>query len=202
MVAVHRAADCVKQWFIIQVVVVQATQSNLQKRDADAGYKAYFSFFIVLFAVPGPHRDSRLRVGCTPFGIWNKYILEIARKKSAREFLFSVYFFFFTMCARFAFLQLVFTFFSLFRMYQGSYSFELFKVHDFFHDLFKFSITLGLAVTFRKFSKLSLFQGIFYLKQFNRHKLWYPPKCGPLALFNHSSLHYCILHCPSAVTDL
>ena len=94
MVAVHCAADCVKQWFIIQVVVVQATQSNLQKRDADAGYKAYFSFFIVLFAVPGPHRDSRLRVGCTPFGIWNKYILEIARKKSAREFLFSVYFFF------------------------------------------------------------------------------------------------------------
>ena len=30
----------------------------------------------------------------------------------------------------------------------GSYSFELFKFHDFFHDLFKFSKTLGLAVTF------------------------------------------------------
>ena len=28
---------------------------------------------------------------------------------------------------------------------QGSYSFELFKFHDFFHDLFKFSMTLGLV---------------------------------------------------------
>ena len=43
----------------------------------------FHKFLIVLFAVPGPHRDSRPRVGCTPFGIWNKYIkLEIDRKKS------------------------------------------------------------------------------------------------------------------------
>ena len=33
----------------------------------------------------------------------------------------------------------------------GSYSFELFKYHVFFHDLFKFSKTLGLAVTFKIF---------------------------------------------------
>ena len=88
-------------------------------------------------------------------------------------------------------------------MYQGSYSFELFKVHDFFHDLFKFSITLGLAVTYENFQNFPCFRVLFYLKQFNRHKLWYPPKCVPFGrLFNYSSLHYCILHCPSAVTDL
>ena len=33
----------------------------------------------------------------------------------------------------------------------GSYSFELFKYHVFFHDLFKFSKTLGLTVTFKIF---------------------------------------------------
>ena len=32
---------------------------------------------------------------------------------------------------------------------QGSYSFEFFKFHDFFHDLFKFSKTLGSAVSFK-----------------------------------------------------
>ena len=87
-------------------------------------------------------------------------------------------------------------------MYQGSYSFELFKFHDFFHDLFKFSITLGLAVTFENFQNFPCFRVFFYLKQFNRHKLWCPPKCVPFALFNYSCLHYCILNCPSAVTDL
>ena len=34
---------------------------------------------------------------------------------------------------------------------QDSYSFELLRFHDFFHDLFKFSKTLGLAVTFKNF---------------------------------------------------
>ena len=34
---------------------------------------------------------------------------------------------------------------------KGSYSFELFKFHEFFHDLFKFSKILGLAVTFKPF---------------------------------------------------
>ena len=38
----------------------------------------------IFFIVPSAaDRDSRPRVGCTPFGIWNKYIkLEIDRKKS------------------------------------------------------------------------------------------------------------------------
>ena len=31
--------------------------------------------------------------------------------------------------------------------YQGSYSFELFKFQDFFHDFLQFSMTLGKAVT-------------------------------------------------------
>ena len=32
---------------------------------------------------------------------------------------------------------------------QGLHSFEFFKFHDFLHDLFKFSKTLGLAVSFK-----------------------------------------------------
>ena len=40
------------------------------------------------------------------------------------------------------------------------------------------------------------------LKQFNRHKLWCPPKCLPFVLFNHSSLFYIVLALSSAVTNL
>ena len=65
---------------------------------------------------------------------------------------------------------------------------------------FPWPFGLDLAVTCENFKNFPCFRVFFYLKQFNRHKLWCPPKCGPLALFNHSSLHYCILHCPSAVT--
>ena len=82
---------------------------------------------------------------------------------------------------------------------QGSYSFECFKFRGFFHDLFKFSIILGLAVTFKNFQNFPCFRVFFDFKQFNRHKLWCPPKCMPLALFNYSSLYYCILHCPCLI---
>ena len=82
---------------------------------------------------------------------------------------------------------------------QGSYSFERFKFRGFFHDLFKFSIILGLAVTFKNFQNFLCFRVFFDFKQFNRHKLWCPPKCMPLALFNYSSLYYCILHCPCLI---
>ena len=82
---------------------------------------------------------------------------------------------------------------------QGSYSFERLKFCDFFHDLFKFSIILGLAVTFKNFQNFLCFRVFFDFKQFNRHKLWCPPKCMPLALFNYSSLYYCILHCPCLI---
>ena len=39
----------------------------------------------------------------------------------------------------------------------GSYLFELFKFHDFFHDLFKFFTTLGLDVTFKIFQNFPCF---------------------------------------------
>ena len=41
---------------------------------------------------------------------------------------------------------------TMFKIFiQRSYTFELLKFHDFFHDLFKFSKTLGLAGTFKTF---------------------------------------------------
>ena len=44
---------------------------------------------------------------------------------------------------------------------QGLYSFEVFKFHDFFHDLFKFSKTLELVVTIKNFQNFPCFGGIF-----------------------------------------
>ena len=57
---------------------------------------------------------------------------------------------------------------------------------------------------FLKFWKLlvTCFSIFLALKQFNRNKLWYPPKCAPFALFNWSSLPYVILALSSAVTNL
>ena len=82
-----------------------------------------------------------------------------------------------------------------------SYLFELFKFYDFFHDLFKFSKTLGLAVTFKNFKNFPYFRVFLDFKEFNRHKLR-PPKCVPFALFNHSSLSYVVLALSPAVTNL
>ena len=45
---------------------------------------------------------------------------------------------------------------------QGSYSFELLKFDDFFHDLFKFFKTLGLDVTFKNSQNFPCF-GVFFL---------------------------------------
>ena len=63
-------------------------------------------------------------------------------------------------------------------------------------------MTLGLAVIFEIFKTLLVLAYIFYLEQFNRNKLWYPPKCVPFALFNYSSLSYVILALSPAVTNL
>ena len=66
--------------------------------------------------------------------------------------------------------------------WQGSYSFNLSKFHDFpwlFHDLIKFSMTSGLAITFK------------------RHKLW----CPSNACCSHFSLSYIVLALSSAVTN-
>ena len=79
---------------------------------------------------------------------------------------------------------------------------EFFKFHDFFDDLFQFFITCALAVFFEKFKTSLVLPYFFYLKQFNKNKLWYPPKCVPFALFNFSSLSYLTLALSSAVTNL
>ena len=79
---------------------------------------------------------------------------------------------------------------------------EFFKFHDFFDDLFQFSITCALAVFFEKFKTSLVLPYFFYLKQFNKNKLWYLPKCVPFALFNFSSLSYLTLALSSAVTNL
>ena len=60
-----------------------------------------------------------------------------------------------------------------------------------FHDLFKFFMKLGLVVTFKNFHNFPSLGVFFDLKQFNRHKLWCPPKCVPLLLST--------LHCPCFV---
>ena len=73
--------------------------------------------------------------------------------------------------------------------------------HDFFHDLFKFSTTLGLTVTFESFQNFPCFS-IFLKLNLNRNKLWYPPKCVLFALFNYSSSSYVVLVLSSAVTEL
>ena len=74
--------------------------------------------------------------------------------------------------------------------------------HDFFHDLFKFSKTLGLAVSFKNFKKFPCFRVFYDLKQFNRYKLWCLPKYMPFALFNYPSLSYIVLALSSALTHL
>ena len=72
-----------------------------------------------------------------------------------------------------------------------------------FHGLFKFSKTFGLAGTFKNLKKLSFFRVFLDLKQFNRHKLWCPPKCAPFELFNYSSLsNYIVFAFTPAVTSL
>ena len=83
-----------------------------------------------------------------------------------------------------------------FKPYQGSYSFELFKFHDFLHDLFKFSRLWVQLSVFKNSKTFPCFRVYFDLKQFNRHKLWCPPKCVPFTLFNHSFLS---VHCPCLV---
>ena len=74
--------------------------------------------------------------------------------------------------------------------------------HNFFKDLFKFSVTLGLAVTFGNFQNLPSFRVFFDLTQLKRNELWRPAKCVLLALFNNSSLSHIVLALTSAATNL
>ena len=63
-------------------------------------------------------------------------------------------------------------------------------------------MALGLAVTFKNFQTFPSFSIFFDLKQFNRSKLWYSPKCMPFTLFNYISLSYITQALSSAVTNL
>ena len=115
-------------------------------------------FFIVLFAVPGPHRDSRLRVGCTPFGIWNKYILEIAGKKSARGISVLRVFFFYSPSVH---ESLSYSWYLLFAACSGCIRVRTrlssSKIPWLFPWPFQVFHNLRFSCHFRKFSKLSLF---------------------------------------------
>ena len=60
-------------------------------------------------------------------------------------------------------------------------------------------VWLSFSIIFENFTFFSIFLA---LKQFNRNKLWYTPKCVPFALFNYSSFSCVILALSSAVTNL
>ena len=86
---------------------------------------------------------------------------------------------------------------------QGSYFFEFFKFLDFpwlFPCPFLLFDDHRFSCHFLKLWKLlvTCFSIFLALKQFNRNKLWYPPKCVLFALFNYSSLSYVILALSSA----
>lgn len=75
---------------------------------------------------------------------------------------------------------------------QDSYSFELFKFHDFqlfFQGTFPGFHDLRLTITFKIFKTFLVFEDI-YLTQFNRHKVWCPPKHVPFTLINVLSPSY------------
>ena len=61
-----------------------------------------------------------------------------------------------------------------------------------------------LVYQFELFQNFTCFSTSSDIKQFNRNKLWYPPKCVPFALFNFSSLSSLSLlgHLQSTVTNL
>ena len=61
---------------------------------------------------------------------------------------------------------------------------------------------LTFSCPFQKFKTFPCFRAFFDLNQFNRHKLWHPPKCVLFALFNDSSLSYVVLVFSSAETNL
>ena len=73
---------------------------------------------------------------------------------------------------------------------------------DYLLDYTSLYKTLSLVVTFENCQHFPCLGVYFDLKQFNRNKLWCPPKCVPFALFNYSSLPNIVLGLSSAVTKL
>ena len=74
-------------------------------------------------------------------------------------------------------------------IYLFIYSFELFKFHDFFHELAQFSMALGLVVTFETTFILG---GFFYHTQFSIHNL-VSTKRVSFALTNQQYLSHFVL---------
>ena len=71
--------------------------------------------------------------------------------------------------------------------------------HDFFHDLFKISMTLVSVVTFKYFQNFPSFRVSMDLTQFNRHKLQCPLQSMS---FSYSPLSYIVHTLTSAVFNL
>ena len=75
--------------------------------------------------------------------------------------------------------------------------------HDFFHDLFKFSKTLGgLAVSFKNSKTFLVLEYFLTLNSSTDTNYGVHKKCMPFALFNYSSLSYIALAFSSAVSNL
>ena len=90
-------------------------------------------------------------------------------------------------------------------MLQGSYSFELFKFHDFpwlFPWPFQAFQDLKFSCQFQKYKTFTCFRAFFDWKKFNRHKLRHSPKRMPFTLLNYSSLSYIVLAFSSVVNNL
>ena len=88
---------------------------------------------------------------------------------------------------------------------QGSYSFALFKSHNFpwlFPWPFQVFQDLRFSCQFQKFQTCTWFRAFFWLEQSNRHKLWRSPKHMLFNLLNYSSLSYIVLAFSSAVNNL
>ena len=73
--------------------------------------------------------------------------------------------------------------------------------HDFFHDLFKLSKTLGLAVIFKNTKPLLVFEHFLTLNS-STDKHWHSPKCMPFTLLNYSPLSYNVLALSTIVNNL
>ena len=80
--------------------------------------------------------------------------------------------------------------------------FVLFRVLQIPRLSMTFSMTLGLAVTFKNFQNFTRFSIFFTINSSTGNELWYPPKCMPFAPFHYSSLSYIILALSSAAKNL
>ena len=74
--------------------------------------------------------------------------------------------------------------------------------HDIFHELFKFSRTLGLAVSFKNSETFFVLEYFLTLNSSTDTNSGVHRKCAPFALFNYSSLSYIVIALSSAVTYL